>query len=352
MKRNHGNHEEHGARFGTRLISLLIVSAIFIGGYVISDSRVSGQKANPNNGKRKPLDPKVWGDDHSGKPPPEYIQGDECLFCHRNDIGTTWQKNTHGVTVRHYGDAPELKKMVDQQASLSAFADQIEYFLGSRHRIRFLKKEGYGKFAIMNTQAILGETMQAVKLSGSQKPDWDNDKFANRCAGCHATAVDSSTRVFSQFGLDCYACHGVVDLNHSNDISLILLSKKRRNDPKVITSICAQCHLREGKSRSTGLPYPDNFVAGDNLFRDFEVDFTKADDQKLNVGDRHIWRNVRDVALYGDESITCLNCHQVHSNSSFKHRRVLRSPLCSECHLGEGFKKVKSYTVQSSLCEY
>src|SRR5262245_7672474 len=355
MKKNHRKHKNQGKKFGIRLISLLIASAIFISGYVISDSRVNGQKGNPSNGRGKLLDPKVWGADHSGKPLLEYVQGDECLFCHRNDIGPTWQKNTHGATVRHYADAPELKKMVDQQISLTAVADEIEYFLGSRHRIRFLKKEGYGKFAVMNAQAILGEPIPAVKFSGSQQPDlanWDKEKFANRCAGCTATAVDSSTRAFSQFGLDCYSCHGVVDLNHSNDISLILLSKKRRNDPKVITSICAQCHLREGKSRSTGLPYPDNFVAGDNLFRDFEADFTKADDQQLNAGDRHIWRNVRDVALYGDESITCLNCHQVHNNSSFKHRRVLRTPLCSECHLGEGYKKVKPYTVHSSLCEY
>jgi hypothetical protein len=361
---NNRDYKEHGVRNGKKLSSLnfrlsllrrlllLIVSAIFLCGYFLWDSHVSGQKANPNNGQRKTLDPKEWGDDHSGKTLPEFIQGDECLFCHRNDIGPTWQKNRHGVTVRHFADAPELKKMVDQQTYLSTVADQIEYFLGSRSRIRFLKKEGYGKFAILNTQAIRDETGQTVKFSESPKLSWDMDKFGNRCAGCHATAVDSSTKVFSQFGLDCYTCHGVVDLNHSNDISLILLSKKRRNDPKLITSLCAQCHLREGKSSSTGLPYPNNFVAGDNLFRDFYVNFTKADDQKLNAGDRHIWRNVRDVVLYGNESITCLNCHQVHANSSQKHRRVLRSSLCSECHQGDGFKKIKSYTVQSSLCEY
>jgi predicted CXXCH cytochrome family protein len=354
MKMNHKNkrRDRFSAEAFLRGLLLLSISAIFLWNSVSLESRVSGQRANPGNGKRKLLDPKVWGDDHSGKPVPEYVQGDECLFCHRNDIGTTWQKNTHGVTVRHHADAPELKKMLDKQTSLIEVADQIEYFLGSRRHIRFLKKEGYGKFAILNARAILDKTGQTVKFTGSAKPAWDNDKFADRCAGCHATAVDSSTRAFSQFGLDCYTCHGVVDLNHSKDISLILLSKKRRNDPKVITSLCAQCHLREGRSRSSGLPYPNNFVAGDNLFRDFEVDFIKADDQKMNAGDRHIWRNVRDVVLYGNESITCLSCHQVHTNTSFKHRRVLRTPLCSECHQGEGFKKLKPYTATSFLCEY
>ncbi|HET9533282.1 MAG TPA: cytochrome c3 family protein, partial [Blastocatellia bacterium] len=221
--------------------------------------------------------------------------------------------------------------------------------------VRFLKKEGYGKFAILNAQAVLSENGQAInppKIIDGEKLAWDKEKFANRCAGCHATAVDSSAKTFSAFGLDCYVCHGNVDVNHSNDTSLVLLSKKQRKDAKVITSLCAQCHLRESKSRSTGLPYPNNFIAGDNLFQDLEVDWSKADDEKLNPGDRHVWRNVRDVALYGNESITCLSCHQVHGSSSQKHRRVLPAAICSECHQGEGFKNVKRYSVHSSLCEY
>ncbi|MGH9836492.1 MAG: multiheme c-type cytochrome [Blastocatellia bacterium] len=332
-------------------VKLLIVLAA--GSFIFSFSgAASGQDPNQNQSERKPIDPKAWGGNHAGKPLPEYVTGDECLFCHRNDIGPTWQKNAHGVTVRQREDAPDLARMLEGQPALADVAKQIEYFLGSRHRVRFLKKEGYGKFAMLNAQAVLGENGQAAKLVDHEKLAWDKEKFANRCAGCHTTAVDSTEKTFSAFGLDCYTCHGVVDLNHTKDTSLVLLSKKRRSEAKVITSLCAQCHLREAKSKSTGLPYPNNFVAGDNLFQDFDVDWAKADDEKLNAGDRHVWRNVRDVALYGNESITCLNCHQVHGNSSFKHRRVLRAPICAECHQGEGFKNVKRYEVRSSLCEY
>jgi hypothetical protein len=318
------------------------------------DRRASGQDAGKPQTAQKQLDPKAWGSNHVGKPLPEYVQGDECLFCHRNEIGPAWQSNAHGVAVRKREDAPELTKMVEAQPALAEVAKQIEYFLGSRHRVRFLKKEGYGKFAMLNAQAALSETGQArtAKIIESEKLVWDKEKFGNRCAGCHTTAIDPATKAFSAFALDCYVCHGNVDLNHTSDTSMILLSKKRRSDAKAITSVCAQCHLREAKSRSTGLPYPNNFIAGDNLFQDWEVDWSKADDEKLNAGDRHVWRNVRDVALYGNESITCLSCHQVHGNSSFKHRRVLRAPICSECHQGEGFKDLKRYTVQSGLCEY
>jgi hypothetical protein len=328
---------------------LLVICALALFALCFN-SGASGQ--DQNKPEQKPIDPKAWGGNHVGKPIPEFVHGDECLFCHRNDIGPGWQKNAHGVTVRQREDAPELNKMLESLPSLAEASKQFEYFLGSRHRVRFLKKEGYGKFTMLNAQAALGANGQPAKLIDHEKLAWDKEKFANRCAGCHTTAVDPETRAFSEFGLDCYACHGNVDLNHSNDTSLVLLSKKRRNDAKAITSICAQCHLRESKSRSTGLPYPNNFVAGDNLFQDLEADWARADDQKLNAGDRHVWLNARDVALYGNESITCLSCHQVHADSSFKHRRVLRAPICAECHQGEGFKDVKRYEVHSPLCEY
>lgn len=338
---------------------LLIVGAALVALGALSLTPASGQDVAANKTEQKPLDPKAWGGNHAGKPIPEYVHGDECLFCHRNEIGATWQQNAHGVTVRQREDAPALTKMLTTQPALAEVAKQIEYFLGSRHRVRFLKKEGYGKFAILNAMAILGETGTAqspapfpVKITDAEKLSWDKEKFANRCAGCHATAVEPATKAFGAFGLDCYVCHGNVDLNHTKDNALVLLSKKRRNDAKVITSLCAQCHLRGAVAGSTGLPYPNNFVAGDNLFQDLQVDWTKADDEKLNAGDRHVWRNVRDVALYGNQAITCLSCHQVHANSSFKHRRVLRAPICAECHEGEGFKNVKRYSVHSALCEY
>jgi predicted CXXCH cytochrome family protein len=63
-------------------------------------------------------------------------------------------------------------------------------------------------------------------------------------------------------------------------------------------------------------------------------------------------RNVRDVVLYGQENQTCLSCHQVHENSSFKHRRAPRSAICSDCHGESDYKVLKKYAVSSALCEY
>jgi len=296
------------------------------------------------------IDPASWGGNHVGKPIPEYVHGDECLFCHRNTIGATWQKNAHGVTVRQREDAPELQTLATKLPELSSVVNDIGYFLGSRHRVRFLKKNGYGKFSILNLQAILGANV--IDKASGDSPSWDKEKFARRCAGCHATAVDASTNSFSAFGIDCYACHGVATLDHSNNTALMWLSKKRRDDVRAITSICAQCHVRFGKSRSTGLPYANTFIAGDNLFQDFSVDFTKIDDETLNPADRHVLRNVRDVAVNGDTSTFCLTCHDLHVSSTARHSQARRGAICADCHGAKFTPQVKPFEVHSPLCEY
>jgi hypothetical protein len=339
-----------GSVAAAKLFTLSLAAALFIAHAFVP--RASGQEAAPP----KPLDPAAWGGNHVGKPLPEFVHGDECLFCHRNTIGVTWQKNAHGVTVRQREDAVEFKDLLKDHAALAALDKEVEYVLGSRHFVRLLKKNGYGKFAILNAQAVLnGEAVppQAAKWRDAEKPAWDKDKFAQRCAGCHTTAVDAETKSFAAFGLDCYTCHGEVNLEHSKDTSIILLSKKNKTDKQVVTSLCAQCHLREGKSKTTGLPYANHFVAGDNLFQDFVVDWKKADDPNLNPGDRHVWKNVRDVAL-NNSDLTCLSCHQIHANSSRRHRVVLKGPICFECHSNEEgkFKEVRKYEVKSALCEY
>jgi hypothetical protein len=316
----------------------------------------AGNQSTRSQQDEKKLDPTAWGGNHVGQPVPEFVQGDECLFCHRNTIGATWQRNAHGVAIRQYEVAGALRELL-KQPELARVAKEIEYFLGSRHRVRFLKKDGFGKFALLNTQAVLDAQAKPTNWLEKDKPAWDKEKFGPNCAGCHATGIDAKTKTFSAFGLDCYVCHGEVNLEHANDTKLMILSKKRRNEPELITSVCAQCHLREGKSKSTGLPYPNNFIAGDNLFQDFAVDWTKADDEKLNLIDRHIYRNVRDVVLDGKTSPTCINCHQVHyetrAQSLAKHKLPPRSPLCFDCHVNEApLKAVKPYTVASKVCEY
>jgi len=265
--------------------------------------------------------------DHAGQPIPKYVTGDECLFCHRVKVADTWQQNPHARTVHpHDEEDPATKN----------FPPDATYILGAHAPYRGLKEDGYGKFDLLS----------------ADRKNWDKDRFAQRCAGCHTTAVDPQAHTFSTSSLDCYTCHGVAPENHPNDISLVWFSSQHSREPKQIVSICGQCHLRGGKSRSSGLPYPNNFVAGDDLFHDFQVDFARADDPDLNPGDRHIYRNARDVMMNGSE-VACLNCHKVHDHSAKKHRVVLTGPICLDCHAAAGPKKnVRKYEVHSAVCEY
>ena len=301
----------------------------------------------------KPLDPKAWGSNNVGKGIPEFIHGDECLFCHRTNIGLNWVKNSHAKDLRQLEDAPDLENLL-KLPELAAVKD-ITYFLGSRNHVRFLKKDGYGKFAILEAHAAFDKDRKAT--INPKNLNWDKEKFANQCVGCHSTGIDEKTKTFSGFGLDCYTCHGAPSIDHTNNTSLMILSKKRRDESQIITSLCAQCHLRGGKSKSTGLPYPNTFVAGDNLFQDYEIDWKKADDEKLDPLERHIFRNVRDVAVDGKNATTCISCHQVHydtkEKSVMKHQGVPQSKLCSDCHVGETqTNAVKKFVRTNKVCEY
>lgn len=234
---------------------------------------------------------------------PDYPTGDQCLFCHRNDIGPSWQKNPHNLTTRQ--------------------VEGGEYRLGFGGRERRLRAAGYGR----------------LELWQPAEQRWDPSRFAERCAGCHTTAVEPADARFAGVGLDCVTCHGVVDLNHSSDPARVLLSKKRRDETAVVNAICGQCHLRGGRSASTGRPYPKVFVPGRNLFTDYKVDLAAGDDA-------HVFRSVR-------EGQWCLDCHAVHARSTARHRRAAPSVICNDCHYeGQPRSKVRQRAEHNATCEY
>src|SRR5215475_12942933 len=94
----------------------LVIIASVLAGLTAFELSVYSQQPKP---EQTALDPAAWGGNHVGKPIPEYVHGDECLFCHRNSIGVTWQKNAHGVAVRQGEDAPELQTLAGKLPELS-----------------------------------------------------------------------------------------------------------------------------------------------------------------------------------------------------------------------------------------
>lgn len=316
------------------LLGGLLAAAAGMGEAWRSEQGVADEPAT-----RSRVDPAAWGDDHVGQGFPEYVTGDECLFCHR-DIGPNWTTNRHQLTVRPANPAdPALATLSSLPAGVQA-ATETTNLLGSEHTTRFLKRSGeYGHFDLLTTAFVPQRNAEGMKvepvsgvLRASDSLAWDTTNFADRCAGCHTTAVQTAARAFSAISLDCFACHGDVRLEHSTNPGLVLLSRASR-EPRQVISLCGQCHLRGGKSHSTGLPYPNTFVAGDNLFRDYRVDFSDEAIRRQPAVDQHIFLNARDVAVLGRNEMTCLTCHRVHAQSAELHQGLDSHELCASCHV-------------------
>jgi len=304
------------------------------------------------NTSAQALDPAAWGSDHVGQPLPNFTSGDECLFCHR-DVGPGWPTNRHGQTIRAADPSLPALSTLLEGPQLKGLGGEVGYLMGGRVQQRFLKASAeHGRLDLLSLQWIPSKSGADGRLAQLQRPHWDTQVFGSRCAGCHATGVDSAKQTFAAVSLDCFVCHAEPPDQHTTNGSLAVLSPKRTQSAAVVTSICAQCHLRGGASKSSGLPYPNNFVAGDNLFRDFKVDLSAATTERLDPGDRHVYDNVRDVLLFGREGVTCLSCHNIHQQSARKHREVADGAICLSCHVADSKKTRVQYEVHSKTCGY
>lgn len=214
----------------------------------------------------------------------DYPTGDACLFCHRDDIGSSWLDNAHAWTTRPVGEAPRV----------SPAPPDATHVIGKDH-FRPLKQNGYGKFALLT----VGGT------------SWQPNVFEKQCAGCHTTAVNPQTGGFSGIGLDCYACHGNVPEDHATRKGTALLSRTRPNADKEVIEICGSCHLRGGRSKISGRPYPHAYIAGNDLFKDFQVDLQLDTKARLDSSDSHVYLKTRAV-LQGGSDKSCVDCHRVH----------------------------------------
>lgn len=282
---------------------------------------------------------------------PEYMSGDECLFCHREKVGVSWQGNAHRSTVREAaaGD-PALLALA---SSGNEKPGGVDFLLGGKRLARFLRKKEYGRLELLSTAWTPDEAKGKGRLIEAGKRHWDRKKFSRDCGGCHATGFDSSELRFMDISIDCYACHGDVDRSHANDPKRVFLAAGRSDSKKTLSSACAQCHARGGRSRSTKLPFPNNFIAGRDLFVDFEVDTSPGALRSASKTDQHILESIRDVSSAMPGALSCLDCHQVHPGSTRKHRRLSPGAYCESCHgKGKPGRVQWSRDVHNETCGY
>lgn len=309
----------HGLTVG--VLFGILASSLLVARWAVAPTWASG-----------PEDYKTWGEDHVSDAVPEYMTGTECLFCHRDYVGPRWGANSHNRAVRLPAeDSDEWKSFLAHAGNESR--DEV-MLLGSAGIVRYLKKlDAYGQAAIHSTlwQGHADAPGEVADAPGAH-PGWDEKQFNQDCAGCHASAIDTETASFGTLGLDCYVCHGPLEVEHAGDASGVLFAKGQPIDPRVVIATCGQCHLRGGKSQATGRPFATNFVVGDNLFRDFAVDFSDQNIKQMDPIDRHVFENSRDVLIRDQKDVTCITCHSVHGESSAAHMELEVTDSCYACH--------------------
>src|SRR5437016_8926346 len=82
-------------------------------------------------------DPAAWGSDHVGKPIPEYVTGDECLFCHRADVGPSWSMNRHHRTIREADAEAAPVAALKASPPLQPLAAEVKLLLGGSQQLRY-----------------------------------------------------------------------------------------------------------------------------------------------------------------------------------------------------------------------
>ena len=336
-----------------QIVSIVAFAALIVVGFLNLPEQADAADADEQTKLAE------WGEDHVGKPFPMYVTGGECLFCHRYEVGSDWQTNRHNLAMQEATPDEPAMRTLREAVDPAAIADEVQYLVGDTRMKRYLKPNGrYGQMSILDTKWIppVAADDTRGRIEHARDPHWNEELFANQCAGCHATAVETEIRGFQQLSLDCFVCHGDVPKAHNEDTSLALFGTGSKAGAPVEMHICSQCHLRGGVSQSTGLPYPNQFVPGDNLFKDFLVDLSADTIAEMNPADRHVFQNVRDVLIGGQEEMTCVSCHEVHTGSTRKHRtlrRLQRDVYCAICHdNAEDYTSLIAYDVHNETCDY
>ena len=80
------------------------------------------------------LDPAAWGGDHVGKPVPEYETANECLFCHRDDVGSSWSSNRHNRTIRALEPTSPALAALKKLPTFKELPGEVEFVLGANNR--------------------------------------------------------------------------------------------------------------------------------------------------------------------------------------------------------------------------
>ena len=255
-----------------------------------------------------------------------YVGSNTCKGCHVPEANS-WSQTLHSRMMRTTAEDKQIGVM-DLAASRPPFPiKDVAYVLGNMRKLLFLQKQGNGFNVLGNQYSLASAAWEPLDVH-----QWDHifgsaaDKglatteplsWNDRCAACHSTGYDPTTRTFSQASITCEACHGP-GAKHA--------ASKKRDDivnPAALRGekanhVCAQCHAR-GNDTSGKYPYPVGFKPGHDLSESFIfAEPIKGENSDLFWGNgmarkHHAQYNEFIQSKHFQNGLHCFDCHEVHA---------------------------------------
>jgi predicted CXXCH cytochrome family protein len=159
------------------------------------------------------------------------------------------------------------------------------------------------------------------------------------CAQCHMTGYqknydttsDSYSSTWVEHGIGCIQCHGpMVDTHHDRNANKGSTRPPFHGDRQRMMQTCAPCHARNEALTA-------DFQPGDNYHDHYRVtlpvDATVFYPDGQQRDEDFNWTSVL-LSRMGHAGVTCLDCHDPHSNKTIL--PASDNQLCLQCHAAPG----------------
>lgn len=157
----------------------------------------------------------------------DYAGSKACSVCHQ-DIYNNWKQRVMSSFVRHRKDI-EGPIPVDWKNS-PIQEDEVFIVVGKRRKMAFVDKNWL----------VLPYEFKLRKGKWEKRGSWEKHSYdyRERCASCHAVALDSDTLHFKELNVGCEACHGPGRKHSEIPTSKIFVPGKNSN----LRDTCRKCH--------------------------------------------------------------------------------------------------------------
>ncbi len=197
--------------------------------------------------------------------PSQYTTSEGCKECHP-EIYRQWEMTSHAKMLRDARKTPSAILADNFSEDIPFTKDDIEFTLGSHWIQKYLTRIDGDLYILPRFWNIVENDWEPYSIW-----NWRNRPYSHHCNWCHSVGYDTGTKTYVEESIGCEACHGPgkrhAESGEAEDIVNPAKLPKMEAD-----MICEACHTDGKDRRSKTYPFPDGYVAGDDL-REYYTDF-------------------------------------------------------------------------------